>query len=54
MKLALDLVVNFSYNIIECILKWAKMGICHCNTSDISLLALQIIDVDVFGRIHKV
>ena len=30
------------------------MGICHFNTSNISQLALPMIDVDVFGRIHKV
>ena len=30
------------------------MGICHFNTGDVSQLALPMIDVDVFGRIHKV
>ena len=30
------------------------MGICHFNTSDISQLALPMIDVGVFSKIHKV
>ena len=52
-KLALDMIVFFSYSIIESILKWEYI-IIHFNTSDVSQLALPMIDVDVSGRIHKV